>query len=40
MSSSAAKRMVMKPCFRSQTVKSKKGKGSFERKPKHNKTAY
>jgi stalled ribosome alternative rescue factor ArfA len=37
MKSHAAKRMVMKPCYRSQVVKSKKGKGSFKRQDKHKK---
>lgn len=31
-----AKQLVMQPCFRSQVVKTKKGKGSFTRKSKHN----
>lgn len=30
-----AKKMVMKPCYRTQVVKSKKGKGSFKRNNKH-----
>lgn len=33
-----AKKMVMKPCYRTQVVKSKKGKGSFKRKDKHKKS--
>lgn len=38
--SNAAKKMVMQPCFRSQKVKAKKGKGSFIRKEKHSKPLY
>lgn len=30
-----AKKMVMKPCYRTQVVRSKKGKGSFKRNKKH-----
>ena len=33
-----AKKMVMKPCYRTQVVKSKKGKGSFKRNNKHKKS--
>lgn len=33
-----AKKMVMKPCYRTQVVKSKKGKGSFKRNDKHKKS--
>jgi stalled ribosome alternative rescue factor ArfA len=36
----AAKKMVMQPCFRSQKVKAKKGKGSFIRKEKHSKPLF
>lgn len=32
--SNVVKKMVMQPCFRSQKVKAKKGKGSYSRKGK------
>ena len=31
----AAKKMVMKPCYRTQLEKPRKGKGAYTRKPKH-----
>ena len=31
----AAKKMVMKTCYRSQTEKPRKGKGAYTRKAKH-----
>lgn len=31
----AAKKMVMKPCYRTQVVKAGKGKGTYSRKTKH-----
>lgn len=36
--SNVAKKMVMQTCFRSQVVKSKKGKGSYTRKGKSSKS--
>ena len=33
----AAKKMVMKTCYRAQVEKSRKGKGSYTRKSKHTK---
>lgn len=31
----AAKKMVMKTCYRTQVVKPRKGKGAYDRKAKH-----